>query len=192
LSNTGKGERRSQLKTIRLSESLAQSLEKEATDEGTTVNALVNSILGRHYGWDKKAREFGFVWVHKPIFRRLVEIADDEELAQLGREVIFATWKEMAEFWLGDSTPEGILDALSLRSRYGSSTRTSVTRDEDEYTIVLHHEFGPRHSIALKSALQELAKSFHATPRLSAGESVVTARFKVNPRARPPDSKSHK
>jgi hypothetical protein len=164
---------------------LVRSLEKEAADEGTTVNALVNSILGKHYGWDKKAIEFGFVWVHKPIFRRLVDIADDEELARLGREVIFATWKEMAEYWLGDSTPEGILDALSLRSRYGSSTRSMVTREGDEYTIVLHHEFGPRHSIALKSALLELVSSFHATPRLSAGESVVTARFKVNPRKYP-------
>jgi hypothetical protein len=162
-----------------------RSLEKEATDEGTTVNADINSILGQHFGWDKKAREFGFVWVHKPIFRRLVDIADEEELARLGREVIFATWKEMAEYWLQDSTPDGILNALSLRSKYGSSTRSMVAREGDEYTIVLHHEFGPKHSIALKSALRELAKSFHATPRLSAGESVVTARFKVNPRNLP-------
>ncbi|MGD0478239.1 MAG: hypothetical protein ABSB29_08780 [Nitrososphaerales archaeon] len=180
-------ERKTVLKTIRIPESLARSLEKGAAEEGTTVNSLANAILYRNFEWDRKAREFGFVWVHKPIFRRLVEIADDEELARLGREVIFATWKEMAEFWLQDSTPDGILDALSLRTKFGSSTRTRVTREEDEYTIVLHHEFGPKHSIALKSALQELAKSFHATPRLSAGESVVTARFKVNPRARPPD-----
>jgi hypothetical protein len=91
-------------------------------------------------------------------------------------------WKKMAEYWLGDSTPDGILDALSLRSRYGSSTRTRITRQENEYTIVLHQEFGPRHGIALKSALQELAKLFHATPQLIAGESVVTARFKISPR----------
>lgn len=185
MSKPSMGERKTRLKTIRLSESLVSSLEKEAADEGISVNADINSILGRHFGWDKKAREFGFVWVHRSIFQRLVEIASDEELARLGREVIFARWKEMAEFWLGDSTPDGILDALSLRSRFGSSTRTRVTREEGEYTIVLHHEFGPKHSIALKSALQELAKSFHATPRLSAGESVVTARFKVNPRNLP-------
>ena len=182
MSSAGKGERKTRMRTVRLTESLDRSLEKEAADEGTTVNADINSIIGQHFGWDKKAREFGFVWVHKPIFQRLVEIADDEELARLGREVIFATWKEMAEYWLQDSTPDGILDALSLRSKFGSSTRTRVTREEGEYTIVLHHEFGPKHSIALKSALQELAKSFHATPRLSAGGAVVTARFNVNPR----------
>lgn len=185
MANVGKGERKTRLKTIRLPESLARSLEKEAADEGTTVSADINSIIGQHFGWDKKAREFGFVWVHKPIFQRLIEIADDEELARLGREVIFATWKEMAEYWLQDSTPDGILDALSLRSKFGSSTRSIVTRQKNEYTIVLHHEFGPKHSIALKSALQELAKSFHATPRLSAGGSVVTARFKVDPRSSP-------
>jgi len=182
LPRTNTKERRTRLKTIRLSESTVRLLEKEAADEGTTVNADINSILDQHFSWNKKAMEFGFVWVHKPIFRRLVEIADDEELARLGREVIFATWKEMAEYWLQDSTPDGILDALSLRSRYGSSTRSAVTREGDEYTIVLHHEFGPKHSIALKSALEELAKLFHATPRLSAGESIVTARFKVKSR----------
>jgi hypothetical protein len=41
-----------------LSESLLRSLEKDAAEEGTSVNGLVNAILGRHYGWDKKAMEF--------------------------------------------------------------------------------------------------------------------------------------
>ncbi|MGD0396126.1 MAG: hypothetical protein ABSB26_04360, partial [Nitrososphaerales archaeon] len=65
MSNAGKRERKTRLKTIRLSESLVRSLEKEAADEGISVNADINSILGRHFGWDKKAREFGFVWVHR-------------------------------------------------------------------------------------------------------------------------------
>jgi len=186
LSKADTDERKTHLKTVRLSESLARSLKEEAANEGTTVNAEINSILGRYFHWDKKAREFGFVAVHKPILMRLVEMADDEEIARMGREVVLATWKEMAEFWLQDSTPDKILEALSLRSKFDPNTRTRVTREGDEYTIVLHHEFGPKYSIALKNALQELVtKSFHATPRLSAGESVVTARFKVTPKKLP-------
>lgn len=41
-------------------------------------------------------------------------------------------------------------------------------------------------SVVLKSAIQELVrKSFLVEPRITAGESVVTARFKVNPRNLP-------
>ncbi|MGD0395600.1 MAG: hypothetical protein ABSB26_01650 [Nitrososphaerales archaeon] len=179
MSKTNMKNRKTRLKTFRFTESLADSLEKEAAEEDTTVNSLANAILYGDLEWDKKAAEFGFIWIHRSEYRRLVDIADDIELERLGREVIFPTWKEMAEFWLQDSTPEGILEALSLRSKFGSGPRTRITRENDEVTIVIRHEFGPKRSIILKSALQELAKAFHAMPRLNVGESVITARFKV-------------
>jgi hypothetical protein len=183
LSSAGKGERKTRLRTLRFSESLARSLEKEAADEGTTVNALTNSIIGGYFDWVKKAREFGFVAVHKPVFVSLFEELDDKTLIRIGRDVMTTSWKEMAEFWFQDSTPDKILDALSMRSKFDSKIRTSMTREEGVYTIVFHHDFGPKWSIVLKSALQEFVrKSFLVEPRVSAGESVVTARFRVNPR----------
>jgi hypothetical protein len=166
---------------------LARSLQKEAADEGTTVNALANSILSGYFEWDKKAREFGFISLHRPIFMKLIEGLDDGTLARIGREVMAATWKEMAEFWLQDSSPDKMLEVLSMRSRINPTRlRTRITKDEDTYTIVLHHDFGPKWSVVEKAAIQELVRqSFHAEPRISAGESVVTARFRVRPRNPP-------
>lgn len=187
MSEAGKDERKTHLTTFRFSESLARTLQREAADKGTTVNALANSILSEYFDWDKKAKEFGFISLHKPIFMRLIEELDDETLARIGREVLFPTWREMAEFWLQDSTPEKILDALSLRSKINPTRlRTRVTKEEGAYTITLRHDFGPKWSTVEKSALQEFVrKSFLVEPRISAGESVVTAHFRVDSKNSP-------
>jgi hypothetical protein len=183
LSNVVKRERRTHLRTLRFSESLAHSLEKEAAEQGTTINALANSILEDYFTWNKKAREFGFISLHKPIFIRLLEGLDDEALARIGKEVLYTTWKEMADFWFGDSSPDRLLTVLAMRSRINPTRlRTRVTQEEGTYTIVLHHDFGPKWSIIDKSALQELVhNAFHAEPHITAGESVVTARFTLPP-----------
>jgi hypothetical protein len=183
LSSNSKGKRKSVLKTVRLSESLARSLEREAAENGTTVNANINSIISQYFDWHKKAREFGFVSVHKPLFMSLFEELDEKTLARIGREVLTSSWKEMAEFWFQDSSPDGILNALSMRSKFESRLRTRITKEEDTYTIVFHHDFGPKWSIVSKSALQEfVSKSFQVEPRITAGDSVITVRFKVKPR----------
>jgi len=187
LSNAGKDERKTHLSTLRFSESLARSLQKEADDEGTTVNALANSILSGYFEWDKKAREFGFISLHKSIFKSLIEELDDKTLARIGREVMAPAWKEMAEFFLQDSSPNKVLEVLNMRSKINPDRlRTRITKDEDTYTIVCRHDFGPKLSIILAGALQEFVKkSFLVEPRISQGESVITARFKVRPRNSP-------
>ena len=176
------GERKTRLKTIRLSESLERSLVKEAADEGTTVNAYVNSVLSRHLNWDKKLEEFGIAEIPKSMLKSLLEGCNDETLARIGRES-YAVRKEMAEFFFQDSSPDGILNLLATRSRFNPKNQTRVTKEEDNYTIVMRHDFGPKWSIIVKNGLEGLVKqSFHAEPRISQGESVITARFKVNPR----------
>lgn len=161
---------------------MVRSLEKDAAEEGTTVNADVNSILSGYFEWHKKAREFGIVSVPKSILLSLLEGVDDKTLARVGREVVPTTWKEQAEFWFQDSSPDAILKVLGIRAKFNPSNRTKTTQDEGTYTIVFRHDFGPRWSILAKAALQEFVRqSFHVEPRISQGESVVTAHFKVKP-----------
>jgi hypothetical protein len=179
-------ERKTVLKAFRFSESLARSLEKEAADQGISVSALVNSIAREHYEWGKKVSEFGFAEVPKSLFKAILAGVDDEKLARIGREVVPTLWKEMAEFWTQDSSPEGILRFQTLRSKFNPANQTKVTQEEGNYTIVLRHDFGPKWSVIVKNGLQETVKElFHVEPRFSQGDSVVMARFKVNPRKSP-------
>jgi hypothetical protein len=161
-------------------------LEKEAADEGTTFNADIKSILSRHFAWDKKIREFGIAEIPKPLLRSLLEGCDDNTLARIGREIGPAVWKEIAEFWIQDSSPDRILDLEASWSKFNPNFQTRITREEGAYTITMRHDLGPKWSIITKNALQEFAReSFHVKPQISVGESVVTARFKVNPKNLP-------
>lgn len=186
MSNPSKDERKTILKTIRISESLARSLEKEADDEGTTVNADINSILNRHFTWNKKILEFGIAQIPKPLLKGILEGCDDDTLARIGREIGPAVWKEIAEFWIQDSSPDKILDMEASWSKVNPNFQTRVTREDGAYTITMRHDLGPKWSIITENALREFAKiSFHVEPQISTGESVVTARFKVNPKNLP-------
>jgi hypothetical protein len=179
-------ERKTRLKTIRLPESLVRSLEREAADEGTSVNADVNSIISRHFKWHKRLREYGFVTIAKPAFTSMVEGLDDETLARIGREAVPPLYKEMAELWFQDSAPEKILDAINLRFKFDPLMRAEIAKEGNEYTMVFRHDLGPKWSILVESASREIVKRFfHTEPRISRGKSVVTARFKVNPRNLP-------
>ena len=186
MSDSNKDERKSVLKTIRLPESLARSIKKEAADEGTTVNADINSILSRHFNWHKRLREYGFVTVAKSTFTNLIEAVDDETLTRIGREVVPALYEEMAELWFHDSSPEKILDAINLRFKFDPLMRAKITKEGDVYTLVVRHDLGPKWSILTESAAREVAKRFfHTEPKIKRGDSVVTARFKLKPRNLP-------
>ena len=182
-----KDERKSVLKTIRISESLARSLEKEAADEDTTVNAGINSIMSRYFNWDKRLGEYGFVTVAKATFTKLIEAVDDETLVRIGREVVPPLYEEMAELWFHDSAPEKILDAINLRFKFDPLMRAKITKEGDVYTLVVRHDLGPKWSILAESTSREVAKRFfHTDPKITRGDSVVTDSFKVNPRNLPP------
>ncbi|MGD0146679.1 MAG: hypothetical protein ABSB53_07505 [Nitrososphaerales archaeon] len=181
-----KDENKTHLRTIRIPESLERSLEKEAADESTTVNAKINSILSRHYNWDKKIQEFGYAEIPKSLLMSMLEGLDDKTLARIGREVIPTLWKDLAEFWSQGTSPESVISFMGTRSKFNPGSQTRITQEEGVYTIVFHHEFGPKWSIMAKNAFQEyVGQTFHVEPRISMGESTVTARFKVNPQDSP-------
>jgi len=184
LAGTEAEKRKTVVKTLRFPESLAHTLEKEAVEAGINFNAMANSIISEHFDWDKKVKEFGFISFPRPIFLKVLEELDNEALARIGRDYLAATWREMAEFWFGVSSPERILDVLKLRSRLNPGRlRTRIVHEEGKYTIVLRHDFGEKWSIVEKSALQEFVrKSFLVEPKVTIGESVVTVRFTINPR----------
>jgi molybdopterin converting factor small subunit len=181
LSPAETAEPKSVLKTVRFSRSSARSLEKEAADEGTTVNALINSIIHQHYEWDKKSRESGFTSINKTVLKALIEELDEKTLLRVGRDVVPGWIEEMAEYWFQDSGPERILDALSLRFKFDPLMRMEVTKTGDDYRAVLRHDLGSKWSFYLEGAAKGIVDTFfHVEPRISRGESVVTATFTAN------------
>jgi hypothetical protein len=172
--------RRTSLKTFRLPEGLLLLLEREAEAQGTTLSALVSSILTNYIEWDVKARKFGFIPVYKPIFTMLSETPDVKALDQIGRNALLGTWKEMTEYWFQESSPEMVLQFLEFQSRYIPYVQTGVRRQGNSYTVVLHHDLGPTWSVVYRGALDELARRmFKAQPVIDMGNTVVKAYISV-------------
>ena len=175
---------RTAVRTIRIPEPTDRALEKIADDDGRSVNAEINSIIREHLEHNIKMQEFGFAVFPRQFFKAIIEELDEDTLARIGRGVVPAMWKDMASFWDQDSSPEGILRYLKKRMRLTHNVQTTITQEMGEYAIVYRHDFGPKWSILMKSAFQEfVSKSFHVEPKISAGESVVSVRFKTNPRS---------
>lgn len=178
--------RRTGLRTFRLPEDLIAALEKEAQDDGTSLNALISSLAHRHAEWDSRAKRFGFISVHGPLFRGLLDRLDDQTLDQLGRTVLLPLWRDMATFFYNDLLPNRILDFLSMRSRHLTYVQTEVKMQDNLYTVVVHHELGPKWSVVLHAALDEMARqAFHTQPKMSVSGTVVTAEFRPHQESSP-------
>jgi len=173
-------QRRTTLRTFRFPEELAQAVDAEAQEQGMTLNALVSSILTKHVEWDAKAAKFGFIPSYKPVVTALLQASDEASLDRIGRTVVAPMWKEMASFWFQNSSEESILDLLSMRSRHLPFVQSEVKRDGRRLTIVTHHELGPKWSIVMRGAFDELVRtSFRAQPTIGAGDTIVTVEFSV-------------
>ena len=145
-----------------------------------TLNALVSSVLTKQSEWDAKAAKFGYIPVYRPIFAQLLQASDDDSLDRMGRAVLPAMWKEMTSFWFQDSSEARILDLLSMRSRHLPYVQTEVKREGHRCTIVTHHDLGPKWSVVLRGAFDELVrKYFHSQPTISVGDTVITVQFSV-------------
>jgi hypothetical protein len=177
----GHQRRKTVLKTFRFSEDLMRSLEFEAMEEGTTINALVGTVITQHLEWEIKARRFGYTPMYKPILRSLLEELGEESLAKIGK-ALPEMWKEMAEFWFQDSSAEKVLEFLSFRSRYVPQMQAELKREGNTFTIVYHHDLGTRWSTVIQNALDELVRrSFRTPTTVCTGETVIEVQFPVPP-----------
>jgi hypothetical protein len=168
------------LRTFRFPVELANGLEALAEEQGVTLNALVSSVLTKHIDWEAKATKFGFIPVYKQIFKNLIEKLDNEALDRLGRTVLLPLWEEMASFWLEDSSPDRVLDLLSLRGRILPYLQTEVKKEGHKRTVIIHQDLDPSWSVVTRGALDELVRTrFHSQPRISVGETMVIAEFSI-------------
>lgn len=159
---------------------MISAFEKEAQGEGTTLNATVSSLIAQHLEWGSKAKKFGFIPVYGPLFLKILDELDDETLIHIGRTVLPTMWKEMALFWYQDSSAEKVLDFLSMRSSHLPYVQTEVRKQGNSYTMVFRHDLGPRWSVVLHGALDELVRqTFRVQPKVDVGDTVVTVDFSL-------------
>lgn len=174
----GAGSRRTSPKTFRLPADLIRALERQAEDEGISVNSLVAKILVRDTTWESKGRKIGMVWISKPLLRLLLDAGDDEKIARLGRERMPDFWRNLATIIYGDPSLGNLMRTAKDVTRFTWVSAASFSRTGRTHRWNFNHDLGPRFSILLGSALDELLwTSIRVRPKLEMGDGFVSVSF---------------
>ena len=168
------------LRTVRISEELDRILQKDAKVNRTSVNALISSIMAKYAGWDRYTEKFRYISIPGTIFRALLDLADENALATAAERLGDELPKEITSFWFKKSNLETYLQYISNAAEYGNALEAEIESERGNYTISIHHEYGKKWSTALKHFHDKAIRTYLKTiPHFETTESTVTIRFQV-------------
>jgi hypothetical protein len=166
------------LKTFRLSRNLEFVLELEAKARGLSLNALVSMIFTKFVQWDRFASRFGYLAITHETLRSLLDLADDERLAEAAQKVGAQIPKEAVLFWFKKVNVDTFLSYLENVSKFGGHAEYECETSGGDYTVTLRHDHGIKWSKWLKYSVDEaLRNMLGVVAQFELTESEVVYRF---------------
>jgi superfamily I DNA and RNA helicase len=147
--------KKTMLRTIRLSKSLDDLLQKDANSKRITVGALISTILTKYSQWDRYTEKFDTITFGHETLRAILEATEDEALIRKAREIGAKIPKEFLMFWFKRTDLESYLRYLELLCNYGGFARHELEVDNGSYVITLLHNMGEKWSLFLKHHMEE-------------------------------------
>lgn len=168
------------LRTVRISEELDRILQKDAKVNRISVNALISSIMEKYAGWDRYTEKFRYISIPTTIFRALLDLADENALATAAERLGDELPKEITSFWFKKFNLETYLQYISNASEYGNALEAEIESEGGNYTISIYHEYGKKWSTALKHYHDKAIRTYLKTiPHFETTENTVTITFQV-------------
>jgi hypothetical protein len=168
------------LRTVRISEELDRILQKDAKVNRTSVNALISAIMEKYAEWDRYTEKFRYISIPTTIFRALLDLADENALATVAERLGDELPKEVTSFWFKKFNLETYLQYISNAAEYGNALEAEIESERGNYTIIIHHEYGKKWSTALKHYHDKAIRTYLKTiPHIETTENTVTLRFQV-------------
>jgi hypothetical protein len=168
------------LRTVRISEELDEILEKDAKVHRITVNGLISSIMSKYSEWDRFTEKFGHISIPTSLFRAFLDLVDENALATLAEQVGVDLTSEITLFWFKKTTLETLLHFMSNSSEYGKVGEAEIENEGRNYTISIHHEYGKKWSTYLEHYLDRVIRTYlKAVPQFETTESTVTMKFQA-------------
>jgi hypothetical protein len=170
------------LRSIRLSGDHDEVLDEEAKRKGVSVNFLLTSIITKYVEWDRFAERFGFVYVTRQGFRSLFDLLSDETLVVHGKEVGSKNAPDITRFWFGKLNLETFFSFLALFSKYGAAFHYERQSSGRTHTVTFHHELGPRYNVVLVNYIDQAIRNIvGVAPRFETGNNSFIAIFEEPP-----------
>ncbi len=138
---------KSVVRSLRLDEDVDKSLHKLASDEGISVNSLVNRALRRYVVWDVNSSRFGGVTLAGASLTRIMNYLSDDEVREYAQWVAENSVRDFVTFFFGDVTLHTLLKGLKLLGDYGGHFVYEESTTGHVRTVVLKHGRGMKWSI---------------------------------------------
>jgi uncharacterized protein YxeA len=168
------------LRTVRISEELDEILEKDAKVHRTSVNALISSIMTKYSEWDRFTEKFAHISIPTTLFRALLDLTDENALATLAERVGVELTNQITVFWFKKTNLETLLHFMSNSSEYGKVGEAEIENKGRDYTISVYHEYGKKWSTYLEHYLDKTIRTYlKVIPQFETTENTVTLRFQV-------------
>jgi hypothetical protein len=147
--------KKTMLRTIRLSKELEELLRKDANSKRISVGALISTILTKYSQWDRYTEKFDMITFRHETLRAILEATEDEALIKKGREIGAKIPREFLMFWFKKTDLDSYLRYLELLCNYGGFARYELEADGQVYVITLLHNMGEKWSLFLKHIMEE-------------------------------------
>ena len=106
--------RKTVLRTIRLSKGLDELLKKDADSKRITVGALISTILTKYSQWDRYTERFDMITFRQETLKAILEATDDNVLIKKAREIGMKVPKEFLMFWFKKADLKTYLQYLRI------------------------------------------------------------------------------
>ena len=99
ISKIGSKSKKTVLKTMRIPDYINGLLEKDADSKGVSVNALISMIMTKYAEWDRYIERFGGITIKPQAFKEILEVVDEDKLADIAKRSGSRFPKEFILFW---------------------------------------------------------------------------------------------
>jgi hypothetical protein len=99
---------------MRISDYINTLLEQDANSKGVSVNALISMIMTKYAEWDRYIERFGGITIKPQALKEILEVVDDDKLADIAKRSGSRFPKEFVLFWFKRASLDTYLKSLKL------------------------------------------------------------------------------
>jgi hypothetical protein len=177
------GNKKTVLKTIRITQELDNLLQKDTKAKGMNVNAYINSIFTKYTEWDRFVEKFGGLisMRHETLKSILDLIPDNDSISRIAYDASNRIPKEFLLLWFKKIDVDSYIQQLHLVCRYAGWAELEVDRQEGgQYIATLIHNVGEKWSYWLKGAIEGgMRNTIGIYPKCEISETSLIVRFSV-------------
>lgn len=162
--------------TFRIPDKAYNALRKQARENRTSLNTVVNQVLYAHLFNDLPRVRPMLVTLPTPVFAEMLARLPEEDVRDLGKLTAEGVMKSAVLGRYGQITAETIVDTLRITAERGG-LGTFREKLDDRDIVTFRHELGYKGSLFLAVEIETLSQIAGIKPEIVKTEEAVVVQF---------------